>query len=61
MAKPRKMVDDEARSASAHRRPGTSMGGGGCRCLGCLGCLGAGLGGDLPRLPHRRQLAELTG
>lgn len=26
-----------------------------------VGCLGAGLGGDLPRLPHRRQLAELTG
>ncbi len=56
-------ADDEARSASAHCRPGTRMGGGGGRrlaCLGgCLGGLGAGLGSDLDCLGRFQRMHTL--
>jgi len=56
-------ADDEARSSRAHRRPGTSMAGGGGRCLarlsGCLGGLSPGLGGDLDCLGRFQRMHTL--
>ncbi len=52
-------ADDEARSASAHCRPGTRMGGGGGRRLACLGGLGAGLGSDLDCLGRFQRMHTL--
>jgi len=56
-------ADDEPRRSRAHRRPGTSMAGGGGRrlaCLsGCLGGLGTGLGSDLDCLRRFQRMHPL--